>query len=79
MSSLLNQNITVLQELLKKINQLPEAGITPSGTLSITENGTYDFTEYASANVAIENDGFSEEEVQAMIDAALEVIENGTY
>lgn len=62
MSSHLKQNTTVLQELLDKINQLPEAdngGIFPSGVLSVTENGTYDVTEYASVEVDVEDSGDS--------------------
>ena len=62
MSSPLKQNTTALQELLDKINQLPEAGIIPSGTLSITENGTYDVTEYASAEIEVEGSSLAPNE-----------------
>ena len=36
---------------------VPSSGITPSGTIQITENGTVDVTQYASANVNVPTGG----------------------
>ena len=48
-----------------------KGGITPTGTLNIIENGTYDVTNYASAEVAV-----TAEEVNLI---TKEITENGTY
>ncbi len=40
-------------EMAQGILDIPSGGITPTGTVNITSNGTHDVTNYASASVAV--------------------------
>lgn len=56
-------------EMSDEITNLPSGGsggITPSGALEITENGIYDVTNYASANVEVDN-----KTIEALIDKTI--------
>ena len=58
-TSIENKGVTVgdgtLDTYASKIDAI-ETGITPTGTINITENGTYDVSDKASANVNVDAD-----------------------
>lgn len=67
----------VFSTYANNIRAIETGGITPSGELAITENGTYDVTNYASANVNVAGSGGSD--LDKLIDGSLtEITSNAT-
>ena len=58
-------------QMADAIEAISGGGITPTGTINITENGTHDVTNYASANVNVPSSGSTL--------GTKTITENGTY
>lgn len=67
----LTENLNEIAEAIKNV-----IVIRPEGTLGITENGTFDVTEYAAVQISVQDE--PDPELDAA-NAFLEAILNGTY
>ena len=80
-----NYNFSMESTWEEKILSEGGGGITPTGSIDISENGTYDVTNYASASVNVPNSYSASDEGKVVSNGALasqtsrSVIANGTY
>lgn len=72
-------------QMAAAIESIPTGGITPTGTINITQNGQTDVTQYATADVNVPNSYAAGDEGKVVQNGALvaqtseTVTQNGTY
>ena len=59
-------------EVAEKISDI-QTGVTPTGQIAITQNGTYNITDFSSASVAVPND---DSELVGVLEGTIETIKN---